>query len=86
MPYATCLASCSVVGSFSSSQLACPDVFSLTEFCLSVDLGFCSLFYPVHIHTAVWDSLCGLVYCGIACLASQAPVWAVAFWDGLSGL
>ena len=86
MPYASCLASCIVVGSCSSSQLACPGVFSLKELCLSEDLGFCSLFYPVHICTEPWDSLSGFVHSGIACLASQVPAWAAAFWDGLSGL
>ena len=55
----------------------------LKELCLSEDLGFCSLFYLGHIHIALWDSLSGLVHFGIVCLASQAPDWAVAFWDGL---
>ena len=41
---------------------------------MSEDLGFCSLFYPVHICIALWDSLPGLVHSGIACLASQVPV------------
>ena len=86
MPYASCLASCSVDGSCSSSQLACPVVLCLVQLSMSKDLGFCSLFYPVHIHTELWDSLSGLVHSGIACLASQAPYWVVAFWDGLSGL
>ena len=86
MLYAFCLAFCSVVGSCSSSQLACPVVFSLKELCLSEDLGFCSLFYPVHICTALWDILSGIVHSGIGCLASWAPDWTVAFWNGLSGL
>ena len=86
MPYAPCLAPCSVVGSCSSSQLACPVVLCLLQLSLSEDLGFCSLFYPVHIHNDLWDSLSGLVHSGIACLASKAPDWAVAFWDGLSGM
>ena len=97
MPCASCLASCSVVGSCSSSQLACPVVLYLMQLSLSScvllkgallseDLGFCSFFYPVHIWTTLWDSLSGLVHSGIACLASQAPDWAAAFWDGLSGL
>ena len=68
MPYASCLASCSVVWSCSLGQPACPGVFSLKEFCLSEDVGFCNLFYAVHIHTALWDSLSGLC----------------AFWDSLS--
>ena len=86
MPYTSCLASCSVVGSCFSSQLACPVVLCLMQLSLSEDMGFCSLFYQVHICTELWDSLSGLVHSGIACLASQAPDWAVAFWDGLSGL
>ena len=86
MPYASCLVSCSVVECSSSSQLACPIVLWLIQLSLSEDLGFCSLFYPVHICTALWDNLSGLVHSGIACLASQAPDWKVAFWDGLSGL
>ena len=86
MPYASCQASHSVVGSCSSSQLACPDVFFFWELSLSEDLGFCSLFYLVYIHTELWDSLSGLVHSGIACLASQALDWALRFWDGLSGL
>ena len=53
MPYASCLASCSVVGSCSSSQLAFPVVLCLMQLSLSEDLGFCSLFYPVHICTAL---------------------------------
>ena len=53
---------------------------------LSKVLGFCSLFYSVPFCNVPWDSLAGLVPSGIACLASQAPDWAVAFWDGLSGL
>ena len=86
MPYASCLASCSVVRSCSLSQLACPVVLCLMQLSLPEDLGFCSLFYPVHICTALWDSLSGLVHSRIASLASQASDWAVAFWDGLSGL
>ena len=65
---------------------ACPPVFSLKELCLSEVLGFCSLFYPVHSHNALFDSLSRLMPSEIACLAAQAPDWAVAFWDGLSGL
>ena len=79
MPYASCLDSCSVVGSFSSSQLVCPVVLSLMQLSLSEDLGFCSLFYPVHVCTALWDSLSGLVHSRIACLGFEAPDWAVAF-------
>ena len=85
MPYGSCLASCSVGGSCSSSQFACP-VLCLMQLSLCEDLGFCCLFYPLHIWTALWDSLSGLLNSGIACLASQAPDWAVTFWDGLSGL
>ena len=55
--------------------------FSLKELCLSEDLGLYSLFYPVHVCIALWDSLSGPVHSGIACLAFQAPDWAVAFWD-----
>ena len=86
MSYASCLTSCSVVGSCSSSYFACPVVLCLMQLSLSVDLSFCSLFYPIHICTELWDSLSGLVHSGIACLASQAPDWAAAFWDGLYGL
>ena len=82
MPYAYCLASSSVVACCSSSQL----ILSLKELCLSEDLGFYSLFYLVHSGGALWDSLSRLMPSGIACLASQTPDWAVAFWDGLSGL
>ena len=82
MPYASCLASSSVVECGSSSQ----PVLSLTELCLSQDVGFCSLFYLVHSSAALWDSLSRLMPSGIACLASKAPDWAVAFLDGLSGL
>ena len=74
----SCLVSC--------SALLLVLLFSLKELCLSEDVGLCSLFYPVHICIALWDSLYGLLHTGIACLASQAPDWAVAFWDGLSGL
>ena len=73
MPYASCLVSCSVVGSCSSSQLTCPVVLCLMQLSLSEDLIFCSLFYPVHICTVLLDSLSRLVHSGIACLASQAP-------------
>ena len=82
MPYA----SCSVVWSCSFGQPAGPDVPCLMQLSLSEDLGFCSLFYPVYICTELCDSLSDLVHSGIACLASQAPDWAVAFLDGLSGL
>ena len=87
------LVSCSVVGCcspyslvFSLRNSACPVVLCLIQLSMSKDLGFCSLFYPVHFPDALWDSLSRLVHSGIACLASQAPDWAVAFWDGLSGL
>ena len=73
MPYASCLASCSVVGSCSSSQLAFPVVLCLMQLSLSEVLGFCTLIHPVHICTELWDSLSGLVHSGTACLASQAP-------------
>ena len=43
-------------------------LFSLKELYLSEDLGLYSLFYPVHIHTALWDSLSG----------------ACALWESLS--
>ena len=86
MPYASCLAPCSVVWSYSSGQPACPDVLCLMQLSLSEDLGFCSLLYPVYICTELWDSLSGLVHSGIACLVSQAPDLTIAFWDGLSGL
>ena len=96
MPYASCLGCCEVLlccASLSCSSgystycsSACPTVFSLKELCLSKDLGFCSLFYLVHSHDALWDSLSKLMPSGIACLASQAPDWAVALWDALSGL
>ena len=81
MPYASCLVSSSVVECCSSSQL----ILSLKELCLSEDLGFCSIFYLVHSHDALWYSLSRLMSSGIACLASQATDWAVAFLDGLSG-
>ena len=82
MPYASCLASCSVVGCCSFSQLnislsccSLPNtaqlVLALLQLSLSVDLGFCSLFYPVHSCGALWDSLSRLMPSGIACLASQ---------------
>ena len=54
--------------------------------CLSKDLGLYSLFYPVHVCIALWDTLSGHVHSAIACLASQAqlgscilgwPVWPV---------
>ena len=85
MLYTSCLVSCSVDWSFSWSA-ACPDVLCLMQLSLSEGLDFCSPFYAVHICTALWDSLSGLVHSGIACLASQASDWAVAFWDSLSGL
>ena len=71
MPYASSTAVLTGVALLVSS--ACPDIFSLRELCLSEDLDFCSPFYPVHICTVFWDRLSGLVYSGIACLASQAP-------------
>ena len=79
MPYASCLVSCSVVWrcslqlsrswcTFLKGALACSDVSTLRELCLSANLGFCSLFYLGYIHIALWDSLSGLC----------------ALWDGLS--
>ena len=96
MPYASCLGCCGVLPccvSLSCSLVVllycssgCPPVFFLKDLCLSEVLGFCSPFYLVHIHEALWDSLSELMHSGIACLAFQAPDLAVAFWDGLSGL
>ena len=86
MPYAfmpNILQCCWVLLSLSST---CLIVLWLMQLSLFEDLGLYSLFYLVHVHIALWDSLSGLVHSGIACLASQAPDWAVAFWDGLSGL
>ena len=86
MPYAflpSLLQSCWVLPSLYS---ACLLVLCLMQFSLSEDLGFCSLFYPVHSHDAPWDSLSRPMHSGIACLASQALDWAVAFWNGLFGL
>ena len=45
---------CWVLLSLSS---ACLVVLCLMQLTLSEDLDFCSLFYPVHICTALWDSL-----------------------------
>ena len=59
---------------------------TLLQLGLSEDLSFCSLFYLVHSCDAFLDSLSRLMHSGIACLASQAPNWAVAFCNGLSGL
>ena len=83
MPYAFLLSL--IVGCCSAYPLLVL-LFSLKELCLSGDLGLYSLFYPVHVCITLWDSLSGLVHSGIACLASQDSDWAVAFWDGLSGL
>ena len=69
-----------------SCSSACPPVSFLKELSLSGVLGFCSLFYLVPFHKEPWDSLSGLMHSGIVCLSSQAPDWAVPFWDGLSGL
>ena len=69
-----------------SLSSVCPVVLCLMQLSLSEDLGFCSLFYPVHSHDALWDSLSRPMHSGIVCLASQALDWAVAFWDDLSGL
>ena len=82
MPYASCLASSSVVEYCSSSQL----ILSLKELCLSMVLGLCSPFHLVHSHHVLWDSMSRLMPSGIACLAFQAPDWAISFWDSLSGL
>ena len=41
---------------------------------LCKDLGFFSLFYPVHICTTLWDSLLGFVHSGLACLAIGYPI------------
>ena len=86
--YALCLSPsllqcCWVLLSLSS---ACLVVLCLMQFSLSKDLGFYSLFYPMHNYIALWDSLPGLVHSGISCLASQTPYWTAALWDGLSGL
>ena len=56
---------------------ACPPEFSLKELCLSELLGFCSLFYLVHICNAPWDSLAGLMHSGRACLACD---WLIYEW------
>ena len=91
MSYVSCLECCGVWLSSTCpvAQVvfsACPPVFSLKELCLSKDFGFCSLFYLVHSCDALWDKLCRHMPSGIACLASQAPDWEVAFLDGLSFL
>ena len=46
---------------------------ALLQLGLSKVLGFCSLFYLVHIYNAPWDRLSGLMHSGIACLVSKAP-------------
>ena len=86
MPYACCPAFYSVVECCCIVAVLILLVFSLGDLCLSEVLGFCSLFYLVHSHNALWDSLSRLMHSGIACLVCQAPNWAVAFFDGLSGL
>ena len=91
MPYASCLGCCGVLlycasSSCSSGCSAYPPMFSLKELYFSEDLGFYSLFYLVHSHDTLWDSLSRLMPSGIACLAFQAPDWVLAFWNGLPGL
>ena len=82
----SCLFFCSVVGCcsaypllvllFSLKELCLPcssDCSALLQLSLSEDLGFCSLFYLVHICTALWDSLSGLVHSGIALSGFPGP-------------
>ena len=73
MPYAflpSLLQYCWVLLNLSS---ACSVVLCLMQLSLSEDLGFYSLFYPVHICTALWDSLPGLVHSGIALSGFPGP-------------
>ena len=83
MPYASFLVSCSVVecssavSAFLVAQVLC--LSFLGELCLCEVVGFCSLFYLLHSHDVPWDSPSRLMHSGIACLASQAPDWAVVF-------
>ena len=73
MPYAflpSLLQCCWVLLSLSS---ACLVVLCLMQLSLSEDFGFCSLFYAVHICTALWDSLSGLVHSGIALSGFPGP-------------
>ena len=99
MPCASCLGCCGV--SLCCVSLSCSyPVFFLKELCLPHSSGYsaywnsaCPRFfgllqplYLVHSHDALWDSLSRLMPSGIACLASQASDWPVAFWDDLSGL
>ena len=86
MPYAflpSLLQCCWMLLSLSS---ACLVVLCLMQLSLSKGLGFWSLFYPVHSHGTLWDSLSRHMPSGLAFLAFQAPDWAVAFWDGLAHL
>ena len=74
MPYAllpSLLQCCLVLLSLSS---ACLIVLCLMQLSLSEDLSFCSLFYPVHICTALCDSLSGLVHSGIALSGFPGPL------------
>ena len=83
MPYASCLAFCSVGWRYSVAGLilrnsACPWVLSLMELCLSSLWGFYSPFYLGYFALHPGIDCLGYVHYGIACLASQASYWAGA--------
>ena len=83
MPYASCLGCCGgllccvilscSLGCSALLQLSLSSCVLLKELCLSKVLAFCSFFYLVPFHDALWDSLSRLMHSGIACLAFQAP-------------
>ena len=92
MPYASCLASCSVGWGYSVTGLilrnsACPWVLSLMELCLSYLWGFCSLFnlgcFALHPGIApsglcaLWDSLSSFPGLLLGRYTLGWPVWPV---------
>ena len=85
MPYASCLGLPRCCGQLLCCVCLSSNLLDCSSACLLFWASAAS-FYTVHICTALWDSLSGLMHSGIVCLASQAHDWAAAFWDGLSGL
>ena len=92
MPYAYCLASCSVGSRLSLGVLlvsGCLLMFPLVlpVYCYSALLF--ELLWPLSFRVfALYPVIAclGYVHHRVACLASQASYWAGALWDGLSGL
>ena len=88
MPYALFLASCSMgspVFLLLFLDLTFPSVVAVVLLSQAYLWGSVAPFYLGYSPIALWDSLSGYAYPGIACLVFWASDWPGAFWASLSG-